>query len=61
MQKHNKYNESSDCLTLLIDLIHDSVGITDSSGKIVSTNKIIGKYTGFTKVSQEKTVDHNFS
>ena len=49
MQEHNKNNESSDSLSVLIDLISDTVVVVDSLGKIVCANRIIGKYTSYTK------------
>lgn len=58
MQEHNKNNESSDSLSVLIDLISDPVVVVDSLGKIVCANRIIGKYTGYTK---EQLIGKNFS
>ena len=57
MQEHNKNKESSDCLSVLIDFIPDPVVVVDSLGKIVLANKIIGKYTSYTK---EQLIGKNF-
>ena len=46
MQEHNKNNESSDSLSVLIDLISDPV-VVDSLGKIVCANRIIENNTGY--------------
>jgi len=58
MKEYNKNNESSDSLPVLIDLIPDPVIVPDSLGKIVCANRIIGKYTGYTK---EQLIGKNFS
>ena len=57
MQKHNKNNESSDCISVLIDFFLDPVVVIDTSGKIVFANKIIEKYTGYPK---EQLIGKNF-
>lgn len=58
MLENNKNNEPSDCLSVLIDLIPDPVVAIDSAGKIIFANKIIGKFTGYTK---EQIIGKNFS
>ena len=58
MLENNKNNESSDCLSVLIDLIPDPVVAIDSVGKIVFANKIIGKFSGYTR---EQLIGKNFS
>jgi len=58
MQEHNKNKESIDSLSVLIDLISDPVVVVDSLGKIVCANRIIGRYTGYTK---EQLIGKNLS
>ena len=57
MQEHNKNNEYSDFLSVIIDFIPDPVVVIDTSGKIVYANNIVGKYTGY---PTEQLIGKNF-
>ncbi len=54
----NKNNKHAESLLVLIDLIPNPVLVINSSGKIIATNKMIGKFTGYKK---EQLIEKNFS
>jgi PAS domain-containing protein len=47
MQKKNKNNVHNDSFSALIDLIPDPVIVIDSVGKLVASNKIMLKFSGY--------------
>ena len=49
MLENNKNKKHSDFLVVLIDLIPDPAMIIDCSGKIIVTNKMIEKFSGYEK------------
>jgi PAS domain S-box-containing protein len=47
--KNNKRSKISESLDVLIDLIPDPVVVIDVSGKVLASNKMIGKFAGYNK------------